>query len=128
MNTIPVQVWKSPEGSRTLRLPDFQTTGTSRLQSCQFRGSVDHTTAIRTKSMKNSKDTIRHQTSDLTACSAVPQPTAPCFPSINTSTMLFTFPKQVVINYKETVQEQECYEAVQVKNSCTEAIPCAYHL
>jgi len=38
--------------------------------------------------------------------------------------VLFTFPKQVVIIYKEIAQEQECYEAVQVKKSCTEATLC----
>jgi hypothetical protein len=79
--------------------------------------------------MKNSNDTTRNRTHDLSACSAVPQPTAPPrAPSINTSTVLFTLPKQVVVIYKETAEEQECYEAVQDKNSCTEAIPCAYHL
>jgi len=75
--------------------------------------------------MKNSSYTIRNRTHDLPACSAVPQPTAPPrAPSINTSTVLFTFPKQVVIIYKEIAQEQECYEAVQVKKSCTEATLC----
>jgi len=27
-NTIPLQVWTGPEGSRRLRLPDFKTIGT----------------------------------------------------------------------------------------------------
>jgi hypothetical protein len=38
---------------------------------------------------------------------------------MNTSTVLFPLPKQVVITYKETAHE--CYEAVRVQDSCTEA-------
>ena len=30
VKAIPLQVWKGPEGSRSLRHPDFKTIGTSR--------------------------------------------------------------------------------------------------
>jgi hypothetical protein len=39
-----------------------------------------HSAARRVMSMKKFKDTIGNQTHDLLACSAVPQPTAPCAP------------------------------------------------
>ena len=32
---IPLQAWTGPEGSRTLRFPDFKTIGTRRWQGCQ---------------------------------------------------------------------------------------------
>jgi len=32
---IPLQAWTDPEGSRRLRLPDFQTVGTRRWYGCQ---------------------------------------------------------------------------------------------
>ena len=32
---IPIQAWTGPEGSRMLRLPDFQTIGTWKWQGCQ---------------------------------------------------------------------------------------------
>ena len=87
-----------PEGSRSLKLPDFKTilahecgkivspmhrpplppgniSGThfcSRLSQPQ-----GHSVAGRDMSMKNSSDTIGNRTRHLPACSAVPQPTAP---------------------------------------------------
>jgi hypothetical protein len=41
------------------------------------RGWVDHSATGRTKSMKNSNDTIGNRNRDLPACNAVPQPAVP---------------------------------------------------
>jgi len=93
---IPLQAWTGPEGSRSLRLPDFKTVGTWRWQGCQPYASATftpgnipgthfcsrlsrpqgHSVAGRIMSMKNSNDTIGNRTCDLPTCSAVPQPTA----------------------------------------------------
>ena len=96
--TIPLEMCTGPEGSRTLRFPDFKTIGTWRWLGCQIyapaaftlqeiflalisvRGWVDpqgHNAIGNIMSMKNSNDTIGNQTRDRLTCSAVPQPTAP---------------------------------------------------
>jgi len=90
---IPLQVWTCPEGSRSLRLPDFKTIDTWMWYDCQpytlaafttqeivrvliyVRSWVKpwgHLAAGRIMSMKNSSETIGNRTRDLVVCSAVP--------------------------------------------------------
>jgi len=91
-NTIPVQTWTGPEGSRRLRLSDFKRNGTwspthwlplpPRKYSWYSFLSEAETTPGSECSWKddvkeNSKDTIGNRTRDLPACSTVPQPTVP---------------------------------------------------
>ena len=93
---IPLQAWTGPEGSRSLRLPDFKTINTRRWKGCQpyssaaftpqeiflllisVRGWINPRTiaaAWRIMSLNNSHDTIGYRTRNLPACRAVPQPT-----------------------------------------------------
>jgi hypothetical protein len=85
--TIPGHAWTGPQGSRSLRFPDFK-------QSVHECGNVQpYITAVFTPQppMKYSwysflseagstgriMSTIRNRTRDLPACNAVPQPSAP---------------------------------------------------
>ena len=101
---IPVQGWAGPEGSRRLRVPDFEIIGTRRwwrlsyspaaftpqeilLALISVRGCTNrtgHRAVGRTMSMKKSSDTIGNRTCDLLACSAVPQPLHHCMHPIHT--------------------------------------------
>jgi hypothetical protein len=91
---IPLQALTGPEGSRSLRLPDFKTIGTWSWQGYQpyapaaftprkyswysflleAQWTQGHSVAGRIMSMKNSNDTIGNRPRDLPVCSAVPQP------------------------------------------------------
>jgi hypothetical protein len=91
---IPLQALTGPEGSRRLRLPDFETIGTWSWRGCQlyappaftprkyswysFLLEAESTTgpsaACRIMSMKNSNATIGNGFRDLPVCGAVPQP------------------------------------------------------
>ena len=92
---IPLQAWTGPEGSRRLRLPDFnrhmKVVRLSALRNGRFYPQEiflvlisvrklsqpqGHSAAGRIMSMKNSNDTIGNRTRDLPTCSAVPQSTA----------------------------------------------------
>ena len=93
---IPLQAWTGPEGSRSLRLPFFNTIGTWRWKGCkpyapaafthrkyswcsfllEAESTQGHSAAGRIMSMKNSNNTIGNRTRDLPEYSAVPQTTA----------------------------------------------------
>jgi hypothetical protein len=100
---IPSQAWTDPEGSRRLRRPDFKTMAheSGKVVSPNHRPtlppenipgtyfyqrldqSLNHSSAGRIMSMNNSNDTIGNRTRDITACSAVPQPTGSLPQQIN---------------------------------------------
>jgi hypothetical protein len=100
---IPLQAWTGPEGTRRLRLLEFQECPHMKVVrlSAQRTGHLyapgntagthffyrltrpqGHSAAGRIISMKNSNDTIGNRTRDFPACSAVPQPAAPPLPHI----------------------------------------------
>jgi hypothetical protein len=95
---IPLQSWTSPEGSRRLRLPDFQTIGTWIWCVCQpyapgaftpqeiflvlisVRGRIDSSATVRPEGLFQWRIAMTPSgitTRDIPACGAVPQPTAP---------------------------------------------------
>ena len=72
---IPLQAWTGPQGSRKLRLPDFQTRHQPPLPPRRYRWySFLLDLLFRITSLKNP---IRNRTRDLPVCSTVPQPIAP---------------------------------------------------
>jgi len=96
---IPVHAWTGPEGARRLRLPDFKTAREGgkvanpmpqlplpprKYSWYPFLLEAESTPGpycCRIMLMKSSGDTIGNRTCSLSACSAVPHPTAPpCAP------------------------------------------------
>ena len=87
----PLQAWADPEGSRSLRFPDFKTVGTWTWQVCQpyapaaftsmrcpwYSFLLEAESTPGPKCFRKDYGTIGNRTRDLPACSAVPQPTAP---------------------------------------------------
>jgi hypothetical protein len=86
---ILIQAWIGPYGSRRLRLPDNRQMKMARLSALRtdrrypqeitlvFISVTGHSATGRIKSMKNPNDLIGNLNHDLSACGAVPQPTAP---------------------------------------------------
>jgi len=68
-NSVLLQAWSGPEGSRKLRLPDFVTTAQGGGKVVSGRLYPDRKDYM---SMKISNNTIWDRTSDLPICSTTP--------------------------------------------------------
>ena len=133
-----------PEGSRSLRLPGFQDNrhikivrlsglrtsclnppgNISGTRLCYRLNQLQcHISTGRIMLMTNSSDTIGNWTRDLSACSAVPQPTAP-----NPAPIIYRYSLFIIYDGVETGSgsQSASYSARKNASSCTSTPPHAF--
>jgi hypothetical protein len=111
-----LQALTCPEGSRSLRLPDFKTIGTWRLSALRIgrlysqeiflvhisvRGWVDPSSIVRPEKLCQWKIPKTPSGIDLLICSAVPQPLRHCVPPYTIMYIIILTHRAIIIKHSD---------------------------